>query len=232
MEEKCNKYNRQWAELSPEEFLKSAAEAFSGKVTLASSLGLEDQVITHIIAGQQLNIPVFMLDTGRMFQETYSLIERTRERYGLRIKLVFPDYHAVEEMVNTYGPNLFYESVENRKYCCRIRKTEPIKRALAGQLAWITGLRRAQSVTREKLEKVMWDEENGLVKLSPLADWSLEEVRSFIKKNNIPYNPLHDQGYPSIGCLPCTRAVPEGGDIREGRWWWEDPDKKECGLHR
>lgn len=232
MKEKCPEYNRQWAELPPENFLKVAAEAFSGKITLASSLGLEDQVITHMIAEQQLDIPVFMLDTGRMFQETYSLIERTRERYGLHIRLVFPDFRAVEEMVNSYGPNLFYESVENRKYCCRVRKTEPLKRALTGQSAWVTGLRKTQSVTREKLEKVMWDAENGLVKLSPLADWSLEDVRSFINKNNIPYNPLHDKGFPSIGCLPCTREVPEGGDIRDGRWWWEDPDKKECGLHR
>lgn len=231
MKEKIAVYNQQWKDASAIEILAGAAAEFPGKITFASSLGLEDQVITHMIATGALDISIFTLDTGRMFQETYSLMERTRERYGITINVFFPDYKAVEKMVNTHGINLFYESVENRKLCCKIRKTEPVKRALAGQSAWITGMRRAQSVTREELDVVAWDEENGLIKINPLASWDLESVKKYISNHNIPYNSLHDKGFPSIGCLPCTRAVPEGGDIREGRWWWEDQDKKECGLH-
>jgi phosphoadenosine phosphosulfate reductase len=231
MKERVTEYNELLKDASADEILNWAASEFSGKITFASSLGYEDQVITHMIATAKLNIPIFTLDTGRMFQETYSTMERTRERYGLNIEVFFPDYHAVEQMVTEHGPNLFYESIEYRKLCCRIRKTEPVKRALAGKAAWITGLRRAQSITREELDVVMWDEENQLFKISPLAAWELQPLKEYISKFNIPYNPLHDKGFPSIGCLPCTRAVPEGGDVREGRWWWEDPDKKECGLH-
>jgi phosphoadenosine phosphosulfate reductase len=231
MKERIKEYNERLKDASPEEILSWAASEFSDKLTFASSLGYEDQAITHMIATAKLNIPIFTLDTGRMFQETYSTMERTRERYGLNIEVFFPDYHEVEEMVTEHGPNLFYESIEFRKLCCRVRKTEPVKRALAGKAAWITGLRRTQSVTREELDVVMWDEENQLFKISPLAAWELQPLKDYISKFNIPYNPLHDKGFPSIGCLPCTRAVPEGGDVREGRWWWEDPDKKECGLH-
>ncbi len=231
MKEKIKNHNALLKEASAEEILQWAANEFSGKICFASSLGLEDQAITHMIATAQLNIPIFTLDTGRMFQETYSTMERTRERYGLDIQVYFPDYNEVEKMVTTHGPNLFYESIENRKLCCRIRKTEPVKRALAGKSAWITGLRRSQSVTREEVDIVMWDDENDLCKISPLATWELDALKAYILKNNIPYNPLHDKGFPSIGCLPCTRAVPAGGDVRDGRWWWEDPDKKECGLH-
>lgn len=231
MKEQIEKYNDLLKDASAEEILLWAATEFSGKLTFASSLGYEDQAITHMIATAKLNIPIFTLDTGRMFQETYSTMERTRERYGINIKVFFPDYRAVEQMVTEQGPNLFYESIENRKLCCSVRKTEPVKRALAGKSAWITGLRRAQSITREQLDVVMWDEDNQLFKISPLASWELQPLKEYISKHNIPYNPLHDKGFPSIGCMPCTRAVPEGGDVREGRWWWEDPDKKECGLH-
>jgi phosphoadenosine phosphosulfate reductase len=231
MKEKIAEYNSQLQQASATEVLQWAAREFAGKMCFASSLGLEDQAITHMIATLNLPIPIFTLDTGRMFQETYSTMERTRERYGIDISIYFPDYQEVEQMVVQHGPNLFYESVEKRKLCCTVRKTNPVKRALQGMDAWITGMRRSQSVTREELDMVMWDGENEMIKINPLVNWTLEELKKYIFDNNIPYNPLHDKGFPSIGCLPCTRAVPYGHDIREGRWWWEDPDKKECGLH-
>lgn len=231
MKEKIAEYGRRWEEATAEEILKDAAPAFPGKLVFASSLGMEDQVITHMIASAKLDIDIFTLDTGRMFQETYSLIDRTREQYHLPIRVIFPDYQKVEQMVNTHGLNLFYESVEKRKLCCQIRKTEPVKRALEGYSAWITGMRRSQSVTRTELPVVLWDEENEMIKINPLATWDLPRVKAYIAEHRIPVNPLHAKGFPSIGCLPCTRAVPPGGDIRDGRWWWEDPEKKECGLH-
>jgi phosphoadenosine phosphosulfate reductase len=231
MQTRISEYNRIFSSLSPEEVIAFAAREFPGKVICASSLGLEDQMITRMIASAGINIPIFTLDTGRMFQETYSLIERTAQRYNIKIRVYFPDGEKTEEMINSFGPNLFYESVENRKLCCRLRKTEPASRALSGMSAWICGLRRDQSITRETLETASWDAENGLIKISPLFNLSIEDVWAYIRKHNIPYNPLHDKGFPSIGCLPCTRAVKPGEDIRSGRWWWEDPDKKECGLH-
>jgi phosphoadenosine phosphosulfate reductase len=231
MKNNIEKYNTILSALSPEEIIAFAAREFPGKVCFASSLGLEDQMITHMIALSHANIRIFTLDTGRMFQETYSLIDRTREKYNIPIEIYFPAPEKVEEMVNKYGANLFYESIEKRKLCCGVRKVEPSKRAFAGMSAWICGLRRSQSVTRQDVRPVEWDEENGLYKINPLVNLEKEEVADYIRKNNIPYNPLHDKGFPSIGCLPCTRAVKPGEDIRSGRWWWEDTDKKECGLH-
>lgn len=231
VKDKVDEYNLKLQHAAPGEVVDFFANEFSGRVVFASSLGLEDQVITHIIAESKAEIGIFTLDTGRMFQETYSLLDRTREKYGIPITVYFPDGKAVEEMVNIHGANLFYESVEKRKLCCRLRKTEPAKRALDGKSAWICGLRRSQSVTREGLKLVEWDAENGMLKVNPLIDWSLEQTWDFVRKHNIPYNPLHDRGFPSIGCMPCTRAVQAGDDPRSGRWWWENPDKKECGLH-
>lgn len=205
---------------------------FDGEVTFASSLGAEDQVLTHFMAGIDSEASIFMLDTGRMFPETYEVLAKTNQRYDIRIKVYFPDADRVEEMVNDKGINLFYKSIENRKLCCHIRKTEPLKRALRGHDAWITGLRNSQAVTRHEMKTIEWDDQNNLLKVNPLIHWSNEDVWDFIRQNNIPYNKLHDKGFPSIGCQPCTRAIMPGEDIRAGRWWWENPETKECGLHQ
>jgi phosphoadenosine phosphosulfate reductase len=225
----------QWqAELagkSAEEILAWAAAQFPGKIRFASSLGLEDQVLTDMIARAGLPISIFTLDTGRLFQETYELIERTQAKYNLPIEICFPDAAEVRSMVHEHGINLFRRSVELRKMCCGVRKIHPLKQALAGLDAWVVGLRREQSVTRTDMHAVEWDGGNGLVKVSPLIDWTEQQTRDYIKANKVPYNPLHDQGFPSIGCASCTRAVAPGEDIRAGRWWWEQPEHKECGLH-
>lgn len=215
----------------PQELVRWAAETFADKVTMASSLGLEDQILTHLIAQYARSIRIFTLDMGRLFQETYDLIERTEHLYGLTIHILFPEASEVEHMVNTHGPNLFRQSVDQRKQCCSIRKVAPLKRELARCDAWICGLRREQSVTREDLSPIQWDEANHLVKISPLASWSEKQVWDYVHENCIPYNPLHDAGFASIGCACCTRAIREGEDARAGRWWWENPEHKECGLH-
>ena len=210
--------------------LAMAVRDFS-PVTFANSLGAEDMVLTDLIAKQQLNIEMFSLDTGRLPQETYDLMQEVRQRYSLPLKIYFPDSARVEAYVAENGVNGFYDSVDNRKACCHMRKVEPLKRALAGKKAWITGMRRDQAVTRGSLEVSAFDADHGLHKFNPLLDWSNAEVWEYIKQNNVPYNKLHDQFYPSIGCAPCTRAVTPGEDIRSGRWWWENPENKECGLH-
>ena len=225
-------YRRETEQLSGPELLGWALATFGPHgVAFASSMGAEDQVITHMLADSAPHLRIFTLDTGRLYQETYELIEKTRARYTLDISLYFPDAGRVEEMVRTRGPNLFYESVENRKLCCRVRKVEPLGRALHGLSAWIVGLRRDQAVTRNDLNRIEWDEANGLVKSAPLAGWSESEVWEFIRKNEVPCHELHEQGFPSIGCAPCTRAIKPGEDTRAGRWWWEQPEHKECGLH-
>ncbi len=227
-----DRYRLETAGLSASAMTRWALSTFGPDgVSFASSLGAEDQVITHLIARHAPQIPVFTLDTGRLYQESHDLLGETRERYHLEISIFFPEAKRVEEMVRDHGPNLFYESVENRKLCCHIRKVEPLGRALSGLKAWIVGLRQEQSVTRQDLEPVDWDETNGLIKISPLAGWKESEVWDFIRKHDIPYHALHDQNFPSLGCAPCTRAVKPGEDARAGRWWWEQPEHKECGLH-
>lgn len=218
--------------LGPVELLTAAAEQFPGRIGFASSLGLEDQVITHMIATHRLPIPVFTLDTGRLHAETHDLIARTESKYGIRIRVYAPDAADLERMVELHGINLFRDSIAARKRCCEVRKLAPLRRALSELDGWVCGLRREQSVTREGVSAVEWDEGNGLVKFNPLHDWTEEQVREFIAANDIPYNPLHDAGMPSIGCAPCTRAIEPGEDVRAGRWWWEDPEHRECGLHR
>lgn len=215
-----------------EEILHYFLTEFRGKVAFASSLGAEDQVITHMIAGINKHARIFTLDTGRMFPETYDLIHRTNSKYKIKIEVFFPEHESVEEMVKTHGINLFYDSIENRKLCCHLRKIVPLKRALAGMDAWICGLRKDQAATRGHVASLEWDEGNGMIKVNPLAEWTESQVWEYIHEHKIPYNPLHDQSYPSIGCQPCTRAVAPGEDIRSGRWWWENPDTKECGLHK
>lgn len=198
----------------------------------AHSLGAEDMVLNDLIAGHQLAIGLFSLDTGRLPAETYDLMQTAQSRYPtVPIKLFFPQADAVETYVNEQGINAFYNSVELRKACCAIRKLEPLKRALAGRSAWITGLRREQSTTRTDMATKEWDSGNGLHKFNPLLDWTEKEVWAYIKAHQVPYNALHDKHYPSIGCAPCTRAIAVGEDIRAGRWWWENPENKECGLH-
>lgn len=211
--------------------LHEIAERHSSAV-LANSLGAEDMVLTDLIAGLSLPIGVFSLDTGRLPAETYDLLDRLRARYPqLALQVYYPDATALEDWVNQHSVNAFYKSVELRKACCALRKVEPLKRALAGRQAWLTGMRRAQSVTRNALEVAAYDDDHGLMKYNPLADWSEEDVWHYIRTREVPYNALHDRHYPSIGCAPCTRAIAVGEDLRAGRWWWEDPENKECGLH-
>jgi phosphoadenosine phosphosulfate reductase len=224
--------NEKFSNTSLPEVLSELSETFSNKHAFASSLGLEDQVLTHYLSEVKSAAKIFTLDTGRLFPETLDLIDMTAKRYDVKLEVYFPDPVQVEEMVNTKGINLFYESIENRKLCCHNRKIIPMKRALEGMEAWITGLRADQSVTRHNLEMVSWDENFGLIKINPLIKWSEKDIWNAIRAFQIPYNPLHDKGYPSIGCQPCTRAIEPGEDIRSGRWWWEMPENKECGLHK
>ncbi len=218
--------------MSPEAILGSLLEDNPGRVVFSSSLGAEDQVITHMMAALMKDPPVFTLDTGRLFYETLELVEKTNQRYAINIKVLFPDTKLVEEMVALGGINLFYHSVENRKRCCHVRKIEPLKRALKGSKFWITGLRREQSPTRKDLQFAEWDASNHIIKVNPLLDWSEDQVWDYIKTHNVPYNSLHDKGYRSLGCQPCTRQVMPGEDVRAGRWWWEQPETRECGLHK
>jgi len=215
----------------PQEILRTALEFFGSRIALATSFGAEDQVLTDMLCRLQQTPAVFTLDTGRLPQETYEVWEETEKRYGIRIEGLFPDFRQVEAMTAEHGINLFYQSVELRRLCCRIRKIEPLKRKLSCLDAWICGLRREQSQTRSSVESVQRDEQFGLMKISPLAEWSGEQVWEHIRTHRVPYNKLHDRGYPSIGCACCTRAVSAGQDPRSGRWWWENPEQKECGLH-
>jgi len=217
--------------LSPQKVLALIVQNYKENIVFSTSFGWEDQALTQMIFSQNLPIKVFTLDTGRMFSETYYVWNRTLETYNKSIEVYFPDKMTVENMMTKKGPSSFYESVENRKECCGIRKVEPLNRALKGAKIWITGIRAEQSANREDMDWVEWDEAHQLVKIHPLFNWTLDIVKEYVKKHNIPYNPLHDKGFPSIGCQPCTRAVDEGEDFRAGRWWWEDADKKECGLH-
>ena len=215
-----------------QEAIRWALGTFGRRAALSSSLSLEDQTVTQLmVAADKEDTRVFTLDTGRQFPETYELIDRTEMTYGIRIEVFFPDFQKVQEMVREYGINLFYDSIELRHLCCGIRKIEPLKRALDGVEVWITGLRRSQSVTRAHMQMVEYDADDDVLKLNPLLLWSEQDVKDYVRANAIPYNKLHDQGFPSIGCQPCTRAVRPGEDVRAGRWWWEDPDKRECGLH-
>ncbi len=198
---------------------------------LASSFSAEDMVLMDLIVRFAPEIGIFTLDTGRLPKETYELMQHVREKYHNDITIYVPDSHELESFGTQYGPNAFYDSVTLRKQCCAIRKVHPLQRALQGKKAWLTGMRRSQSVTREDLPVKAYDETHGLQKYNPLSDWSDKDVWAYIKAFDVPYNTLHDQGYASIGCAPCTRAITAGEDIRAGRWWWENPETKECGLH-
>ncbi|RBQ30496.1 phosphoadenylyl-sulfate reductase [Arcobacter sp. FW59] len=201
-------------------------------VALSSSLAAEDQVLTDILLKKNKNASIFTLDTGRLHPETYDVMDATNLKYGIKIDVFFPNNENVQNLYHTQGINGHFESIENRKSCCNIRKIEPLKRALKDVEVWITGLRASQSVTRTNMPLVEWDENFQVIKVNPLINWSEEEVWEYIKSNKVPYNKLHDRGFPSIGCAPCTRAIKDGEDIRAGRWWWENPEHKECGLHK
>ena len=212
--------------------LKFLAENIAGKIVFSTSFGIEDQVITDAIFSQKLSaIDVFTLDTGRLFQETYATWDKTQLQYGQKIKAYYPDTKKLETFINESGINPFYESTNLRKKCCHIRKVEPLQRALKDIKVWVTGIRAEHSPNRNELEILQWDEQYQLYKYNPLLHWTTEEVKNYVTKKGIPYNVLHDQGFVSIGCAPCTRALKIGEDFRAGRWWWEDTSKKECGLH-
>ncbi|MGO4905606.1 phosphoadenylyl-sulfate reductase [Flavobacterium sp. W20_MBD1_R3] len=213
------------------ETLSFLANEYKDKVVFSTSFGQEDQVITALIGQNDLPITIFTLDTGRLFQETYDVFQKTLKKYQIDIKTYFPDTTAVEELLNKKGPNSFYESVENRKECCFIRKVAPLTKALKGNAIWITGLRAEQSENRSDLAFLEYDAHFDIIKFNPLLKWTLEEVQKYIDDNNVPQNVLHKQGFVSIGCAPCTRAITPGEDIRAGRWWWES-SHKECGLHQ
>lgn len=223
--------NQGFKNSNPKDVLNYFLNQYKGKIAFASSMGAEDQVITDMLVKIDPSVKIFTLDTGRMFPETYDLIEKTNARYKININIYFPEREQVEEMVNEKGLNLFYESIENRRRCCHVRKIVPLKRALSNLDVWISGLRRSQSVTRTAVQMVEWDEGHNLIKINPLLNWEEAEVWDYIKKHSVPYNTLHDKGFASIGCQPCTRAIQPGEDVRAGRWWWENPKLRECGLH-
>ena len=232
LKNKVEEYNNILSGKQPEEVLAFFLNEFQDKIALSSSLGAEDQVLTDMLAKSAPEMKIFTLDTGRLFPETYSLLSRTTEKYKKKIQVYFPDHEKVEAMVNERGVNLFYHSVENRKLCCGIRKLDPLARAFKDLDAWVCGLRASQAVTRNNIQLVEWDENNGLIKINPLYKWTEDDVWNYIDQHGVPFNALHKKGFPSIGCQPCTRAVEPGEDVRAGRWWWENPETKECGLHK
>lgn len=216
---------------SIEDQLEKLQSLFPGKILFTTSLGIEDQVVTHKIFKNNLDIKVVTLDTGRLFPQTYDVLSNTIIKYNKIIEVYFPEHEAVEKMVTEKGPLSFYKSVENRKECCRIRKVFPLNRALSGMECWISGIRADQSEDRNQMDWLEYDETKKLFKFYPLFSWSFDDVKNFIKENNVPYNSLHDKGFVSIGCEPCTRAVKPTENFRAGRWWWENDGVKECGLH-
>lgn len=230
--EQVDDLNARFVDSHPVEIISWAIEQFQYRVSLACSLGAEDMVILDILSKNAPEPRVFVLDTGRLHQETYDTLEAARLKYGVDFDVYFPLTESLEMLVAANGPNSFYTSVENRRECCRIRKVEPLQRALSGLDAWITGLRRGQTQTRITVARFEIDNAHGgLLKINPLADWSEDDVWDYIRDAGVPYNTLHDSGYPSIGCAPCTRRIDSGEDLRAGRWWWESPEQKECGIH-
>ncbi len=231
-EKEAEKLAEKFETKKPQEVLEWALGTFHPRISLASSFGAEGVTLIDMLSKIDPKFRVFTLDTGRLNQETYDLIDKIRTKYSVQVEVFYPDTESVEKMVSVHGMNLFYDSVDLRRLCCRTRKVEPLMRVLSGLDAWITGLRRGQSITRTDVKKIEIDEAHGnMVKVNPIADWSNERVWNYIRKNEVPYHALHDKGHTSIGCEPCTRAIQPGDDIRAGRWWWESPETKECGLH-
>jgi phosphoadenosine phosphosulfate reductase len=216
---------------SAEDVLKWAESTYKGRVIFSSAIGPECQVLLDMIQQNSIDIPIFTLDTGRLFNETYNLISKTEKHYGIKIRMYFPDATDVEKMVSRFGINLFYENIDLRKECCHVRKLQPLERALEGIECWITGLRKERSETRDNMKILELDEKRNLIKINPLINWTESQIWNYIKKYNVPYNVLHDQRYSSVGCACCTRPIQSGDHPRSGRWWWEKPEHKECGLH-
>lgn len=231
-DEWLRKLNEKCENSTPQQIIGYFLSDFGGRIAVSSSLSIEDQTITDMAVKTDPKARIFTLDTGRLFPETYQLIDRTNMTYNISIEVFFPDYKEVQRMVREEGINLFYNSIESRHRCCAVRKLEPLKRAMQTLDVWICGLRRSQSITRKDMNFVEWDDIHDKIKVNPLIEWSEDDVWEYIHKNHVPYNKLHDKGYPSIGCEPCTRAVKPGEDVRAGRWWWESPEHRECGLHQ
>ncbi len=225
-------WNVQLQGMLPQKIIAFFLTYYGDKIALSTSMGIEDQALTHMVSEIDKKARIFTLDTGRLFPETYDLIDRTTKKYKIAIDVYFPNADDVEKMVKEKGINLFYDSIENRKLCCHLRKIKPLHRATKNLEAWITGLRHEQAITRKDLKTVEWDEVNGMVKINPLINWSEQQVWDYVNLYSIPINPLHKKGFSSIGCQPCTRAIEPGENIRAGRWWWENPETKECGLHK
>lgn len=224
-------YLEEFKDLSIDQLFIKLDKHFADKICLASSLSVEDQILTYVFLKVNPKANIFVLDTGRLHAETLSLLKETEKKYSFSYQIYYPNQQAVDEMVSYYGKDLFYESIENRKRCCHVRKVEPLKRALSSKKAWITGLRAQQSVTRTDLSLISWDASFDMVKVNPLLYWTDKQLWDFVSEHDIPVNALHHKGYPSIGCEPCTRAIKPGEDVRAGRWWWEQADQRECGLH-
>lgn len=229
--EEIDSLNIRYADASAQELLQSFMSQYGARLALSSSLSIEDQTLTDMMLRIDPQANIFTLDTGRLFPETYELIDRTNEHYKVKLKVYCPQTEALQQFVATEGINPFYESIEKRHACCEVRKLEPLRRAFRDLDVWVCGLRSAQSVTRSDMRLIEWDERHGLLKVNPLIHWTEEQVWDYIRENRVPYNRLHDKGFPSIGCEPCTRAVRRIDDVRAGRWWWESPDHRECGLH-
>lgn len=232
LKERIHKWNEEFSAREPGEVLSYFLKEFKGSIALSTSMGAEDQVLTDMVVSIDKSARIFTLDTGRLFPETYNLIDHTKNHYDIDIEVFFPRRKMLEKMVKEKGMNLFYKSVENRKQCCAARKIEPLMRAFENLDVWICGLRKDQSVSRFFSNMVEWDDANGLIKINPLINWTEDDVWDYIKAKNVPYNPLHERGYASIGCQPCTRAIKPGEDFKAGRWWWEEQEQKECGLHK
>lgn len=229
--EEIDSLNIRYADASAQELLQSFMSQYGARLALSSSLSIEDQTLTDMMLRIDPQANIFTLDTGRLFPETYELIDRTNEHYKVKLKVYCPQTDALQQFVATEGINPFYESIEKRHACCEVRKLEPLRRAFRDLDVWVCGLRSAQSVTRSDMRLIEWDERHGLLKINPLIHWTEQQVWDYIRENRVPYNRLHDKGFPSIGCEPCTRAVRRIDDVRAGRWWWESPDHRECGLH-
>jgi len=229
--EEIDSLNINYADASAQELLQSFMSQYGARLALSSSLSIEDQTLTDMMLRIDPQANIFTLDTGRLFPETYELIDRTNEHYKVKLKVYCPQTEALQQFVATEGINPFYESIEKRHACCEVRKLEPLRRAFRDLDVWVCGLRSAQSVTRSDMRLIEWDERHGLLKINPLIHWTEQQVWDYIRENRVPYNRLHDKGFPSIGCEPCTRAVRRIDDVRAGRWWWESPDHRECGLH-
>jgi phosphoadenosine phosphosulfate reductase len=231
-DELVKKLNTHLENKTLEEVLSYFLLNYKNRTTFSSSFAAEDQVISDAILKINPHGKIFTLDTGRLHPETYDVMDATNLKYNIKIDVYFPDYTSIQNLYKTQGINGHFESIEKRKNCCFIRKIEPLQRALNNMDIWITGLRSQQSITREDVPLIQWDDNFKIIKVNPIIKWTQEEVWNYIKDNKVPYNKLHDQGYPSIGCAPCTRAIKDGEDIRAGRWWWENPEHKECGLHK